>query len=62
MSVTKNEDAKTVKSGFGSSPTLQFNISAIDSQSVIDRAGDIYAAVEAEANARGYTLSRLEQL
>jgi len=62
MSVTKNEDTKTVKAGFGASPTLQFNISAIDSQSVIDRAGDIYAAVEAEANARGYTLSRLEQL
>lgn len=62
MSVTKNEDAEIVKAGSGSSPTLQFNISAIDSQSVIDRAGDIYAAVEAEANARGYTLSRLEQL
>lgn len=38
--------------------TFQLNISAMDAQSFLDRASDLFAAVEAEANAKGFTLSR----
>lgn len=53
--VTSNEEVK--KSESSKSAIFQLNISAMDTQSFIDRAGDLFLAVEAEANARGFTLS-----
>lgn len=40
----------------GSSQPVQFNISAIDAQSFLDRAPEIFTAVETEANTRGFSL------
>lgn len=53
------EDSKKgTGTGRGSSPIV-FDISAIDAQSIVDRAEDIFVAVERAANDRGLTLNNL---
>jgi len=56
-SVTSAENVDGTSSG-RKGIGMALTINALDSQSVIDRAAEIFAAVEAEANSRGYTLER----
>lgn len=49
------EDMSTQKSSSG----LALTINALDAQSILDRAAEIFEAVELEANAKGYSLSRI---
>lgn len=62
--ITPNTGVKTYNDNDSSSSSttrtrepVMFNIQALDAQSIIDRAPEIYAAVEAEANVKGFTLN-----
>ena len=39
---------------------LNLNITALDSQSIVDRSDDIWEALERAANSKGFTLASLE--
>ena len=51
--VTSSSDTAKAKEATSSARHYNFNISALDASSIIDRAGDILEAIEEEANQRG---------
>lgn len=57
-SVTSAENID-ISSGSGKLMQLNLSISALDSQSILDRAADIWEAIESEANSKGFTLNKV---
>lgn len=59
-SVTNAEDLTDLANTKSkSSGGLALTINALDAQSILDRASEIFAAVESEANSKGFTLTRI---
>jgi hypothetical protein len=57
-SVTSTENTEYSNSSLNKMGGVSLVIQAIDTQSILDRAAEIFAAVESEANSKGFTLTR----